>query len=122
MSGALQLPHDGSGERSPTMRHWNVAPAFVVPNANVGVGSLVRPLGPPSIVVSTPDVSTARVRVAGVGSVLPASSVARTARTCSPSVRVGLHGEAQVAHAASSTRHSKVLPGSLEENVKVGVA
>jgi hypothetical protein len=41
-------------------------------NSNVGVGSLVRPSGPESIVVSGGVVSTVKLRVAGVESALPA--------------------------------------------------
>ena len=47
-------------------------------NSKVGVGSLVVPVGPASIVVSGGVVSTVKERVAGLGSVLAAPSVART--------------------------------------------
>ena len=49
--------------------------------------SLVVPVGPAVIVVSGGVVSTVKVRVAGVASVLPAGSVARTSKVCEPSSR-----------------------------------
>ena len=45
------------------------------------------PDGPASIVVSGGVVSTVQVRLAGLGSVLPAGSVARTVNVCEPSAR-----------------------------------
>src|SRR5438128_2103778 len=59
---------------------------------------------------------------AGVESVLPAPSVARTWKLCEPwlngDVVCGeLHGE----KALPSTRHSNVEPASLESKLKVGV-
>jgi translation elongation factor TU len=47
----------------------------------------VTPAGPESIVVSGAIVSTVNVRVAGVASVFPAASVARTANVCEPCAR-----------------------------------
>ena len=58
--------------------HSNVAPASVAENVNDGAVPLVVPVGPPLIVVSGAAVSTVNARVAGVGSTLPAGSVART--------------------------------------------
>ena len=52
----------------------------------VGVGSLVGPEGPASICVCGAVVSTVKLREAGVGSVLPAESVARTSKVWEPSV------------------------------------
>ena len=66
--------------------------------------------------------SIAQVELAGVVSVLPAGSVARTSKLWLPSesapVVCGLVQDAQL---PPSTRHSKLEPGSLALNVKVGV-
>ena len=59
-------------------RHWNVEPSSVAVKLKVGVLSLVVLDGPLVIVVSGGVVSTVNARVAGVGSVLPAGSMART--------------------------------------------
>ena len=69
-------------------RHVNVEPASVEVKPNAGVASLVGPLGPEVIVVSGAVVSDGalivHVCVAGVASVLPAASVARTLNVCEP--------------------------------------
>ena len=65
--------------------------------------------------------STVKVRLAGVGSVLPAGSVARTSKVCGPSASADVvNGVVQAANAAASTRHSNVEPASVEVKVKVG--
>ena len=67
-------------------------------------------------------VSTFQVWLAGVASVLPARSVARTSKVCGPSASApSVCGEVQAPQAPPSTRHSKVEPGSSLLNVKVGV-
>ena len=77
--GLVQLAHEPV-----STRHWNVDPLSLDVNANVGVVSLVGPVGPEPIVVSGATLSVGRVvltvnvRVAGVASTLPAASVART--------------------------------------------
>ncbi len=56
----------------------------------------MRPLGPVLIVVFGAPVSTVKVREAGVGSWLPAASVARTSKVWEPSVRFAVvKGEEQ---------------------------
>jgi hypothetical protein len=65
-------------EPGPSSLHSNVDPAFVEVNVNDGDALLVVPVGPPVIAVSGADVSTVNDRVAGVASVLPAASEART--------------------------------------------
>jgi hypothetical protein len=60
---------------TPSMLHSNVAPGSDE-NVNVGVASLVRPLGPSAMVVSGSPVSTVMVRVVAALA-LPAASVAR---------------------------------------------
>ena len=89
----------------------------------VGVGSFVAPDGPESIVVSGGPVSTTKACWAGVASVLPAGSVARTSKVCGPSPSAAVvWDELQDAHAPPSIRHSKLEPGWSDENANVGVA
>ena len=66
---------------------------------------------------------------AGVASTLPAASVARTSKTCSPGARpLYAAGELHAAHVAPSRRQANVAPDSLAENANdalvacVGVA
>src|SRR3712207_1490663 len=74
------------------------------------------------MVVSADVVSTVKVRVDGVVSVLLPSSVARTAKLCWPSLRFDVvKGDEHGANGSPSTEHSKVELGSSELNVKVGV-
>ncbi len=67
--------------------------------------------------------STVNVRDAGVWSTLPAGSVARTSKVCSPSASVVVGcGAAHGANGPPSTRHSKVASGVPSENSNSGVA
>jgi hypothetical protein len=78
--------------------HWNVDGVSLDVNANVGVESFVGPLGPELMVVSGGVVSTVIERVAGVGSMFPAASTARTANACGPSASTAVvNGEEHVA-------------------------
>src|SRR5918998_2191183 len=91
-------------------RHWKLAPASLE-NPNVGVESPVSPVGPESIVVCGAAVSTVIARLAGLASVLPAASVARTSNVCAPSDNAPVVcGDVQAAKAAVSTRHWKFAP------------
>ena len=69
---------------------------------------------------------TVKVRLAGVGSVFLALSMARTSKLCPPA-ESGLEGvwlapgPEQAPNAWESKRHRKVEPDSLDENLKVGV-
>ena len=73
--------------------HWNVEPASLELKANEALLVVIVPEGPPSSVVSgavvsaggAGVVSTVNERVAGVASVLPAASVARTEKVWAPS-------------------------------------
>src|SRR4051812_12822791 len=122
MNGAEQSANAGSEEPAPSIRHWNVAPLDGLPNANDGVGSLVRPSGPASMNVSIEPVSTVNARDGGVGSTLPASSGARTENVYDPAAGCMLEGGAHGFQSnPGSTLHSNVEPGS-PRNVKVGVA
>ena len=112
-----------SAKGSESIRHWTLAVSEAGSPAKVKVAWSVAmvPEGPESIVVSGGVVSTVKVRVAGVGSVLPAASVALTSKVWGPSVSAAtVSGLEQAEKASLSTRHSKVAPGS-EENSKLGV-
>jgi hypothetical protein len=66
--------------------------------------------------------STTKLRAAGVGSALPAASVALTSKVWGPSARSGYScGEVQLLKTVSSRLHSKVESSSEEENSKVAV-
>ena len=99
-------------------------------NANEAVVADVVPVWPELIVVSGAvvsagggvAVSTVNARVAGVASVLPATSVARTETEWSPSLRAAVvHGLVQSAQAPASTRHSKTEFASVAVKANVGV-
>ena len=62
-----------------------VEPVSVALNAKLADAEPTVPVGPASIVVSGGVVSTVQVRLAGLGSVLPAGSVAATVNVCAPS-------------------------------------
>ena len=67
--------------------------------------------------------STVKLRDAGVGSTLPAGSVARTSKVCAPSASDAVvSGVEHEPHAPPSTRHSNVEPAWSAENANVGVA
>src|SRR3954454_10855996 len=109
----------------PSTEHSKTAAGSSAEKPNVGVlSAVVEPsAGPESIVVSGAPRSTSKLRLAGVASVLPALSVARTAKVWRPAERLGVvKGEAQALKAAPSTEHSNVELASSEENSKVGVA
>ena len=74
---------------APSIRHSNVDPDWVAENPKVGVlSAIVLPSdGPESIVVSGGVASTVKVRLAGLGSVCAAESVARTSKVNWPSGR-----------------------------------
>ncbi len=97
---------------------------------NEAVVADVVPVCPEVMVVSGAVVSagggvavlTVNARVAGVASVLPATSVARTETEWSPSLRAAVvHGLVQLAHAPVSTRHSKTEFASVAVKANVGV-
>ena len=104
-------------------RHAKPEPASLEENSNVAEVEPDDDAGPESIDVSGSVVSpgsattTVHDHVAGVWSVLPAGSVARTSKVCGPAEspeRVA--GDVQPAQSPSSRRHSKLEPASLEEN------
>ncbi|MFP5452314.1 MAG: hypothetical protein ACLGG9_11295 [Thermoleophilia bacterium] len=74
---------------------------------------LITAAGACVIVVCGAVRSTVNDTEAGLASVLPAASVARTSNVCAPSLRpVNCTGETQGANDAPSRRHSKVDPAS----------
>jgi hypothetical protein len=70
--------------------HSNVDPTLLDEKVNEGLAFDVGPMGPESICVSGGPVSseTLNDRVAGLGSVLPGVSVARTSKVCGPGARL----------------------------------
>ena len=74
----------------------------------------------PTGVTSVLLLATVQVAVAGLGSVKPDGSVARTSKVYVPSARSEyVRGDAQALKASRLRRHSKVEPASLELKVKV---
>ena len=72
----------------PSSWHWNVLPPSVDVKLNDGEVELVGFGGLAVIVVFGAVRSTVQVKLADVGSVLPAGSVARTWKVCAPSARL----------------------------------
>ncbi len=67
----------------PSSRHSNVEPASDEENVNAPVGGFGDPVGPPAASVVCGAVrSTVQVCDAGVGSMLPAASIARAWNVC----------------------------------------
>ena len=89
-------------------------------NSNVAEVEVLGSEGPESIVVSGAVVSIVQVWLAGLWSVLPAWSVARTEKVCEPSLRprVGLRRGAGL-EAARVELALEVALGSSEENSNV---
>ena len=73
---------------APSSEHSKVAGVSLAENANVALVAVVVPDGPESIVVFGAVVSIVQFRDAGVASVFPAASFARTANVCAPSPSV----------------------------------
>src|SRR6185436_6287253 len=121
LSAAVVNGVEHAANAAASTRHSNV-PVSVEENPNVGVLSPVAPAGPVSIVVFGAVRSITIVCVAGVASVLPAASVARTLTVCEPAARaVVVNGVVQLANAPLSTWHSNVEPPSEELKPIVGV-
>src|SRR5262249_7997825 len=77
--------HAPKGE--PSSVHWNVLPASDAVNVNAADVLATVPDGPEVIVVVGATVSTIHVRAAGVWSMLPAASTARTSKLFAPGAR-----------------------------------
>ena len=97
--------------------HSKVEPGSVEENSNDAVVDALVPEGPEVINVSGATASTVHVRVAGEASRLPAASFALTANVCEPfDSPVSTLGDEHGANSSASSLHSKVEPGSVEEN------
>ena len=104
-------------------RHSNVEPASVELKEKLGDVLFDGSLGCAVIDVLGAVVSTVQVKLAGLESVLPAVSVARTWKVWLPSPSAGERacGLVQDDHEPASTRHSNVEPASVDVNEKLGV-
>jgi hypothetical protein len=72
----------------PSSEHWKLTPASFALNSNVALVLVVSAGGPDSIVVTgAVRWPIAHSYSAGVGSTVPAASLARTSSRCSPSSR-----------------------------------
>jgi hypothetical protein len=101
---------------APSSPHSKVAPVSLAENVNVALVLVVVAGGLSPIVVSGAVVSTVIARLAGLVSVLPAASMARTSKVWAPSARAAVvRGDVQAAKAPVVTRHWKLAPGSLEK-------
>ena len=98
----------------PFSRHSNVTPGSGEVNVSVAENSVVVPLGPPVIVVSGTSCSTVQVRWAGVASVLPTASVARTSNVCEPEREAGQRD------GGGAGRPGAAVEAALERGVLVG--
>ena len=106
--------------RAPSREQVVVADSFTV-NVTVPERLEVTPLGPPVIVTTGAVVSTVHDQVAGLGSVLPEVSVARTANVCGPAATVKEMPDTQVANAAPSCEHWNVEPALVLVNENAAV-
>ena len=98
-------------------------PASLAEKVNAALVEATVPSGPESIMVSGGvDSMIVHVLLAGVSSMFPATSIARTSKLCSPIERSWYSiGEVHLRQSAPSSEHSKVDSGSLDENVNVAV-
>ena len=121
-------PVSASGEvhdenAAPSSRHSKVAPVSVAVNEKLADAVADGSAGCAVMVVSGAPVSTLQVKLAGVASVLPAESVARTENVCEPSARpVIVADELQAAYGAASSLHSNVDPGFVDVKEKLAKA
>ena len=76
-----------AAKEPPSIRHSKVEPPSLELKEKSASAELLGSLGCAVIVVFGAAVSTVQVKLAGVGSVLPAASVARTWKVCEPSER-----------------------------------
>ena len=106
----------------PSIIHSNVAGLSEVVNAKDAFVTKLGFVGLLVMVVFGATVSTVHVYEAADPSILPAVSVARTAKLCDPSASdVVVNGDVHVAKAAESNEHWKVEV-SFAVNSKLGVA
>src|SRR5687768_13092674 len=109
----------------PSSEQENVEPCSSAVKANVAFVVFVSAAGAPepSVVcgaVVSGGVATVQLKLAGVASVLPSASLARTAKVCAPTARpVYWTGVSHSANAAPSSEHSNVESTSLAAKVNV---
>ena len=127
-SSAALTPAIGEPEQSALAKRWTVAPETAVPTS-FGLLSLAGEAGIVALSCGAwgEAVSTVQVKFAGVASVLPALSIARTSKLWEPSLRpLSSRGEEHGAKAPASSLHSNEAtpepPASAPEKVKVAVA
>jgi hypothetical protein len=106
--------------------HWKLEPLSLELKSKLALVEVVVPDGPEEIVVSGAVLSTGgagaatvQLRLAGEVSVLPAASVARTAKVWDPTATMRASGGAQVPQAPESSEHWKLEPLSLEVKAKL---
>ena len=93
-------------------------PGSLAENEKLALVAFVGFEGAVSMVVLGGVVSTTQERVAGVGSTLPAASMALTPNVCELSLRLEYaRGDVQAEYATPSRLHSNVDPASLEEKL-----
>jgi hypothetical protein len=102
--------------QAPVSSRHSSGPASVAEKPNDAELDPTVPLGPLEIDVFGAVVSTVQVRFAGVASMFPTVSMARTENVCSPSPSPEYaFGEPHAAQEPASSLHSNV-PASLDEN------
>ena len=118
MSGLVQ-----EFQLPPSMRHSKLELPSEELKLKSGVVLLDGSDGLEPIVVFGAVRSTVQVWLAGVASVLPAASVARTSKVWLPAVSAGatVSGLVHDVQLPASMRHSKLEPGSVELKLKLGV-
>src|SRR5919106_1377797 len=108
-------------KEAPSSLHSKLEPPSVAVNEKLGSVSLEGSDGAAVMFVFGAVRSIVQVCDAGVASVLPAASVARTSKVCEPADRlVKLFGDVQEAKEPLSSLHSKLELPSLEVNEKLG--
>jgi hypothetical protein len=115
-----------AAKAAPSRAHWKLEPPSLEVKPKLALELVLKAGGPAVMVVFGGAVSAGdwivQVWLAGVGSVLPAGSVARTWKVWEPSARaVYSCGLAQGAKAASSRAHWKLEPASLEVKPKLAL-
>src|SRR5919106_507091 len=107
-------------KEAPSSLHSKLEPPSEDVNEKLGSVSLEGSEGAAVMFVFGAVRSTVHVCDAGVASVLPAASVARTSKVCEPADRlVKLFGDVQEAKEPPSSLHSKLELPSLEVNEKL---
>src|SRR5918996_3636468 len=120
------MPETHASKAAPSSEHSNVTPSSLAEKRNLASLLAVGLAGAESIVVTGGVVSRGGVMFqlwpAGVESMWPSGSVARTATLCQPTARpVYSFGEVHGSHAPPSSAHSKVASARFDEKVMVAL-